>query len=161
MKVALVICLALLVNVAGCGVYTLNPHGSSTFKTISIEPFENKTSEFAFTDRLTEIVIDAFIKEGTLKVVSTANADASLVGVLTRYERVPFKYDQNDQVQEYKIVMDFDVSLRNPKDQTNFWTERMTKEGIYRAADQTDEDGQRSAGEQLVQAILNKTTKSW
>lgn len=147
--------------VAGCGVYTLNPRGSAEYETIAIEPFENRTSEFGFTDRLTEIVIDAFIKDGSMKVVSTTNAEAILVAVLNRYERLPHTFNEQDQVLQYKVVMDFTVSLRNPKDQSDFFTEQMHVQGIYDAIQQTEEDGQREAGEQLVQAVLNKTTKSW
>lgn len=146
---------------AGCGVYTLNPSGKSSIKTISVEPFENKTNEFGFTDRLTEIVIDAFIKEGTLRVLPSGKADAALVATLNRYEKVPFKFDLSDQVEEYKVVLGLQVSLRNPKDDSELWTERMTQEGVYNASSETEQDGQQRAGARLVEAILNRTTKSW
>lgn len=157
------VCIGLIVTLlaAGCGVYTLNPHGKSSIKTIGMDSFENQTGEFAFADHLTELITDAFIKDGTLKVVPAANADAVLVGVLTKYSRVPFKFDQSDQVSQYKIVLEFDISLRNPRDQTDIWKEHLTPEGVYTVATETEEIGQTKATDQLVQSILNKTTKSW
>ena len=146
---------------AGCGVYTFNPKGKSDIQNIAIEPFENKTGEFGLADRITEIIIDAFIVDGTMKIVPTENADAYLVGVLTRYERVPHKFDENDQVEEYKVLMNFDIALKNPKDDSEKWRQSLTQEGIYNANEETEEDGQQRAGQRLVEAIINKTTKSW
>lgn len=151
----------LIFLLSGCGVYTLNPHGKSEYKTIAIETFDNKTSQYGLTDRLTEVIVDAFIADGTLKVVSSANADVILAGTLTRYERVVSIYDKSDKVQQYKVLMDFDVSLKNGRDQSEIWKETMNQEGIFDANTETEENGQTRAGERLVQAILNKTTKSW
>ena len=153
--------LALVVLIGGCGIYTLNPKGKSDIKSIAIQPFENKTSQYGFTDRLTEIVTDAFIKNGELKVVPEASADAVLVATLMSYDRSPFRFDQGDKVAEYKVRLEFEVTLNNPRDQSEFWKDRMTLEATYNADTQTEEDGQRSAGQRLVEAVLNKTTKSW
>ncbi len=153
--------LTLAILAGGCGVYTLNPKGKSNIKTIGIESFENQTGEFAFADQLSELLTDAFIRDGSLKVVPSANADAVLIGVLTKYSRVPYQFDQSDQVTQYKILLEFDISLRNPRDQTDIWKEHMTPEGVYSVATETEADGQTRASDQLVQSILNKTTKSW
>ena len=150
-----------LVLFAGCGVYTFNPKGKSEIKTIAVAPFENTTDQYELTDRLTEIVIDAFIADGNMKVVSESKADAVLHGTLTRYERVPHVFDESDQVQQYKVVMAFDIALKKPQDDSDLWKERMTQEGIYDAVEQTEEDGQQLASERLVETIINKTTKSW
>lgn len=152
---------ALLLALAGCGVYTFNPRGKSEISTIAVEPFDNQTPEYGLTDRLTEVIIDAFITDGNLKVVPLDDADAILTGTLLKYERAVERFDENDQVEEYKVVMDFEITLKNPKDQSEIWTERLTQQGVYNASDQTEEDGQQIAGQRLVEAIINKTTKSW
>lgn len=161
MRLSQLVLLTAIMFVLSCGVYTFNPKGKSDIKTIAVEPFDNKTNEFGLTDRLTEIVIDALIADGSMKVVSAANADALLVGTLTRYERQASVYDANDVVQEYKVIMSFDVALQNAKDQTDIWKQQFTQEGPFSAASQTEEDGQKLAAKRLVEAILNKTTKSW
>jgi len=150
-----------MMSAGGCGVYTLNPAGKSKLGSIAVEPFENKTSEYGLTDRITEIIVDAFIADGTIKVLPSSAADAVLTGVLTRYQRVPQEYDENDQVQKYKVVMDFEIALKNPDDQSDIWKEQMRQEGIYDAASEMEEDGQRLAGQRLVEAVINRTTKSW
>lgn len=145
----------------GCGVYSFNPKGKSSIKTIAVEPFENKTAQFGFTDRLTEIVTDAFIKDGNLKVMPATSADAVLIGTLLAYTRAPLRFDENDQVSEYKVRLEFEVILRNPKDQSDILKDHFMQEASYDAVTETEEDGQQRAGEKLVEAILNRTTKSW
>jgi lipopolysaccharide assembly LptE-like protein len=157
----IVLTVSLFLTAAGCSVYTFNPKGTSDFSTIAVEPFENRTQEYGLTDRLTEVIIDAFITDGNIKIVPLEGAEAVLSGTLLRYVRVVEKFDENDQVENYKIVMDFEITLRNPQDQSEIWTERMTQEGVYNASEQTEEDGQQLAGERLVEAVINKTTKSW
>ncbi len=163
MKVFPAITLTLMgwVFLAGCGVYTFNPKGKSSIKTIAIERFENKTPEYGLADRMTDDVIDAFIKDGNLKVVSPENADAILSGVLTRYERKPYEYDQNDVVTSYYVDIDFVITLKKPKDDSEIWKETFSQRGYYRIDSETEEDARQQAVGLLVEAIINKTTKSW
>jgi outer membrane lipopolysaccharide assembly protein LptE/RlpB len=157
------IALLLLVAVLslGCGIYTFTPRGKSEISTIAIERFENRTSEYGLADRMTDLVIDAFIADGNLKVVSEDKADAVLYGVLTSYARKPYTYDQNDQVQEYQVIMNFKITLKNPRDQSEIWTETMNQTGTYDVISETEEDAQNKAIGYLVESIINKTTKSW
>lgn len=161
MRVSAWILPVLALLAAGCGVYTFNPGGKSNLQSIAIVPFENQTSQYELTDRLTEIVIDAFISDGNLKVVGESNADALLEGTLTRYQRLPHEFDENDQVQQYRVVMTVRAVLKKPQDESEIWNETFNLEGIYDAVEGTEEDGQQLAGLQLVEAVLNKATKSW
>lgn len=158
---AAVLVVGLLAAVVACGVYTFNPRGKSSIATIAVESFENNTAQYGLADQMTEAVIDAFIADGSMKVVSSDVAEAILIGTLTSYERAVHEFDENDQVSQYKVLLGVSISLRNPADQSAFWTEQLTLDGIYQADTETEEDGQRGAGEQLVEAVLNRTTKSW
>jgi hypothetical protein len=151
----------LLLLLSGCGVYTLNPRGKSSYKTIAVEPFENKTPEFGITDQLTTIIIDAFIADGSMKVVSASNADVILTGTLLDYKREANVFTGTDQVQSYKVLMSFEIALEKGSDQSVIWKENIDEQGLYNANTETEQDGQKRAGDLLVQAILNKTTKSW
>ncbi len=145
----------------GCGVYTFTPKGKSDISTIAIERFENRTAEFGIEDVMTDQMIDAFIADGNLKVVSKENADAVLTGVLTRYDRGPYDPDENDLVESYAVNMYFDITLTNPADNTEIWNERMDQIGVYNLENQTEEDGRQAAIGLLIEAIINKTTRSW
>jgi hypothetical protein len=153
--------LMILSLLSACGVYTLNPRGKSSISTIAVEPFENATDQYGLADQVTVTVIDAFIADGSMRVVSADVAEAILVGTLTSYRRAVHEFNEAEQVSRYKVVVGFDISLKDPSDQSDFWNVNLTLDGIYSAEDQTEEDGQADVGRQLVEAVLNKTTKSW
>lgn len=150
-----------LIAISSCGVYTFNPSGKSTITSIAIERFGNQTPEFGLADRMTDDVIDAFIADGSMKVVSAENAEAILVGSLIRYERLPQEFTPEDEVISYAVTMDFDIVLKNSDDDSEIWKERISQIGIYKVDGETEEDGQQTAIGLLVEAIINKTTKSW
>ena len=150
------------VTALSCGVYTFNPAGKSSIQAIAVERFDNKTTEYELADRMTDLVIDAFLADGTFKVVSAENADATLSGVMTRYDRKPFEYDENDVVLSYSVTLTFDIALTNPRDNdTEIWRETMIQEGVYLVDGQTEQDGQNNAVERLIVSIVSRTTKSW
>ncbi len=152
--------LSLLLVLSGCA-YSFRPKSNAPFKTIAIESFENRTSEYGLTDRLTNIMADAFIKDGTLRVVPVDGAEAVLNGTLLRYERQPAQFDTTDQVERYKVVLECEVTVKLTASDSTLWSQTLTQEGVYATATETEETGQQRAGDLLVQAILNKTTKSW
>ncbi|MCP4706653.1 MAG: hypothetical protein GY865_18800 [candidate division Zixibacteria bacterium] len=149
-----------LVFFAGCGVYSFSPGGKSSIKTIAVTQFENKTIEYGLSSRMTDLVIDAFISDGNLKIVSASEADATLIGIMTNYERKPYTFDESDVVSQYVVKIVFDITLQS-KDEKELWRENFYNEGIYSADEQTEDDGQELAAEKLVIDIINKTTKSW
>jgi len=149
-----------LVSCTGCGIYSFSPGGKSSIKTIAVTQFENKTIEYGLSSRMTDLVIDAFISDGNLKIVSQSEADATLVGVMTNYERKPYTYDESDVVSQYVVKIVFDITLQG-ENEKELWRERFYSEGIYSAEEQTEDDGQALAAEKLVIDIINRTTKSW
>jgi len=149
-----------LVCCTGCGVYSFSPGGKSSIKTIAVTQFENKTIEYGLSSRMTDLVIDAFISDGNLKIVSPSEADATLIGVMTNYERKPYTYDESDVVSQYVVKIVFDIVLKG-QDEKELWREKFYNEGIYSADEQTEDDGQVLAADKLVIDIINRTTKSW
>lgn len=147
--------------ISGCGVYTFNPRGKSTVKSIAIERFANETAEYGLEDRMTNQIIDAFIADGSIKVVTSENAEATLSGTLTRYERKPYNPDINDQVEAYAVTMYFNVKLVNNSDGSEIWNQQLHQLGVYNLEEETEEDGQLKAVKLLVEDIINKTTSNW
>lgn len=155
------ILIGLGLTAVSCGVYTFNPKGKSALTSIAVERFENKTPEFGLADRMTDDVIDAFIAEGSMKIVAEENAEAILSGTLVSYVRLPLEYTETDEVISYAVTMGFDIVLKNSDDGSEIWKERVSQQGIYQVDVETEEDGVQMAIGLLVEAIINKTTKSW
>lgn len=146
---------------SNCTIYNFNPKGKSDYSSIAITRFENNTAEFGFADQLTNDVIDAFITDGTFKILPEENAEIILYGTMTRYSRLPHTFDENDLVQQYKVEINFDIRLKKAIDGIDLWAEKMNKIGIYDVISETEEDARQKVILLLIESIINKTTKSW
>jgi len=145
---------------SGC-FYSFNPKGKLDINSVAIQRFENNTAEFGIEDRMTDAVIDAFIADGTMRVLPSDQAEAILEGSLVSYNRKPYEYDESDQVTSYVVEMDFVIHLKKSGDDSDFWTETMSQRGVYDLLTETEEDARLKAINLLVEAIINRTTKSW
>ena len=151
----------LIFTCMGCSVYTFNPKGKSTVSSIAVQLFENTTGEYGLEDKMTQQVIDAFIEDGSVKIVPEGSSEALLKGKLIGYSRVPFDPNEVDLVTSYKITMTFEIQLINLADNTDIWNNSITQFGVYNVEQETEEDGRQRALTKLVEDIINKTTKSW
>ncbi len=152
----------ILAGLTGCGVYSFSPGGKSSIKTIAVNQFENETIEVGLSSTMTDLVINAFIADGSLKVVSENQADAVLQGTLSRYAREPHTFDASDNVSRYAVRIIFNITLKKGGgSDEELWKQAFTSEGIYLADEETEEDGQSRAAQKLVVDIINRTTKNW
>lgn len=141
--------------------YSFKPQSQALVNSVAILTFDNQTAELTIGDRLTITVIDALIKDGSIKILPEAEAEALLRGELTSYQRQAYQFDESDRVQRYKVVMIFDLELTRRSDQSVVWRATATQEGIYDADTQTETDGQNLAITELARTIVAKTTRSW
>ncbi|MDP2938581.1 MAG: LptE family protein [Candidatus Omnitrophota bacterium] len=125
-----------LFSSAGCG-YTTRSNIATTIKTIYIEPFKNKidfTSEFSearniktyfplLETKITQTVVDRFIFDGNIKVVKKDKADVILKGELTDYIRDTLRYDDNNNVEEYRLNLVVNMSLWKKDEDKVIWSE--------------------------------------
>jgi len=158
---AIVIALV-LAGLSGCGVYSFSPGGKSSIKSIAVTQFENETIEVGLSSTMTELVINAFIADGNLKVVSENAADAVLQGTLSSYAREPHTFDEADNVSRYAVRIVFNIVLKKGGgSDEELWKQTFTSEGIYLSDEETEEDGQNRAAQKLVIDVINRTTKNW
>jgi len=122
---------------SGCG-YTTRSMISDEYKTIRVEQFINKiditTDSLAASkyriyrpmleSSLTKAVIDRYLFDGTLKPVTAENADLILKAELVEFERAPLKYTSDDEVQEYRINLTVNISLRDANTDKLIWEEK-------------------------------------
>lgn len=130
-------------------------------ESISVMQFENRTNQAGIADRITELVVDQMISDGTIEVVESGSAEAILEGVLIGYRREPFEYDEVDQVPRFVVKLTMELTLVKKSTGDDIWKETFTNEGVYLADGETEEIGQMRAAELIVVDIINKTTRSW
>lgn len=118
------VCLA--TTAPGCG-YTATRTLPAYYRTIYLEPFENKipiTQEVSertgfitnypeIEERVTQGVIKRFLFDGGLRVTNQPeSADLVLTGTLLDFYRQPIRRSDGEDVEEYRLNLSVSVTLR-------------------------------------------------
>lgn len=171
-----VICI-LSFAICGCG-YTTKAALSPEFKTIHIEPFKNKinfTSESGqsvvrryspgIEITLTNALIDRFIIDGHLKVVSRKNADLILSGELIDYRKDAVRYNANHEVEEYRVNIIVNATLQDMNNNQTLWKLENyggdTSTFVIGDTITSDDAIIRDASFDLVRRIVERTVEVW
>lgn len=164
--------------ISGCG-YTTRSMISDKYRTIYVEPFTNKIDITKETDvaskyklfrpllqtDITKAVIDRYHFDGNLRPAQEENADLILKGEIIEYRKDPLRYDDNDEVTEYRLNLIVNISLYDGKDHTLVWQENgFTGYDDYfpTGAQATSEDSAFEAAKaDLVRRIVERTIENW
>lgn len=171
-------CIVLLTLMHGCG-YTTRSLLPSNFKTIYVESFKNTikiTAEQSDVRMyigylpgmeigLTKAVIDKFISDGNLRIVSEPDADLVMKGTLVDFRKEPLRYDANDNVDEYRIKLIVDLELIDQKTAKTVWREKgFAGETTYRTSGTltTSENvAMQNAMTDIARRIVERTVEAW
>jgi hypothetical protein len=152
----------LLCAVSGCGVYSFSGSTLSGVNTIAVPLFDDQSGEYGIRESLTEKIADRFVQDNTLKVVNEKNADSFLDGIITKYSREAYTFDEQENVEEYIVRIWVKVSFQETKNKKTIWKDdNLLGWGVYSAQDETEDQGRERAVEKLAEDIVNKTVKGW
>ncbi|MBN2001590.1 LptE family protein [candidate division KSB1 bacterium] len=149
--------------ISGCGIYSFSGSLAPHLKTVAIPLFENKTVEFGLAEELTDMLVDEFTRDNSLKITEKSAADISVDGSIVRIDDRAGAFNENEQVQDIKIYITVAVKVNDQVKRTLLWEERITQWGGYDPASGPDArvDGITEALEKISQEILNKTVSGW
>src|SRR3989338_6258208 len=125
----------LVVLAAGCG-FTTRSMISDEYRTIYIAPFVDKidiTKEADAASKyriyrpmletdVTRTVSNKFLFDGNLKPIAEEDADLVLKGELVDFRKDPLRYDDNNEVSEYRVNLAVNISLYNRKTAALLWS---------------------------------------
>jgi len=163
---------------SGCG-YTTRSMISGEYKTIHVEQVVNKidiTTDSLTASKyriyrpmlessLTQAVIDGYLFDGDLKPVTAESADLILKTELVEFERAPLKYTADDEVQEYRINLAVNISLRDAKTDKLIWGEKnFTGDTTYYTTGplaKSEDDAVSLAIRDLSRRIVERSVEQW
>jgi hypothetical protein len=164
---------------AGCG-YTTRSAISNQYRTIYIVPFVNKidiTLESNVQGKykiyrprletdITKAVANKYLFDGNLRPVSEANADLVLRGELVEFMRDPLRYDDNDEVEEYRVNVRVNLALWDARENKLVWEEKsFTGDTTYftpgHLNSKSDEAAISDAIADLARRIVERTVEEW
>lgn len=171
----------LFLTIPGCG-YTTRSSISYRFRTIYITPFVNKIDITKETDvgykyklyrpmletDVTKKVANKFLFDGNLRPVKEGSADLVLKGELVEFRRDPLRYTDNDEVEEYRIIIRVNLNLWDTKENQLVWQENnfsgdfsyftsFTSSGTPKSEDVAVND----AIDDLARRIVERTVEQW
>jgi len=118
--------LALSMLLPSCG-YRFTPVGGvvpESARTIAILTFVNGTNEPYVDVEVTKAVVDEFIADGRLKVISSEAADLVLKGSVTKFDMTPSGYTTANYVQSYTVSIGLNVTVEDVKTHKIIWQEK-------------------------------------
>ena len=173
-----VIAAVLAALLAGCG-YTTSSIIADNARTICVENFKNKiplteevTGKRMYTGyrsgmevAITRDIIDRFVIDGNLRIADAANADLTLKGDLIDFSREALRYDNNDNIIEYRLKVIVDLRLINNSTGKEIVREkRFTGETSYRttgALAKSEEAAIREAEADLAKRVVERVVEGW
>ena len=102
MRYCSLLLIAAVVVLGGC-TYSFRGQSAGAIKTIAIPTFENETPEFGIAERITDELVSGFQRDGTLRITTREQADAVLIGRITRVEDMPYTARADQTVEEYRF----------------------------------------------------------
>lgn len=170
--------LLISVLVAGCG-YTTRSLLPANFKSIYVDNFTNSIKISAEqTDQrmyrgyrpgmeteLTTAVKNKFLWDGNLKLTTESGADLILTANLVDYRQEPLRYDDNMNVQEYRVILVVNMKLEDVKAGKVVWEEKgFAGETTYNTGGQFGADANAAVSKAVVdlaRRIVERTVEAW
>jgi hypothetical protein len=169
--------------ILGCG-YTTRSMISDKYKTIYITPFVNKIDITREVDSgskykiyrprletdITVAVVDKYLFDGNLKPVKKESADLILKGEVVEFRKDPVRYNDSDEVSEYRMNLVVNISLWDNKENKLLWEANgFTGDTHYftsyypmaNVTKQTDDQAITSALDDLARRIVERTVNEW
>jgi outer membrane lipopolysaccharide assembly protein LptE/RlpB len=117
--------LALSLLLSSCGYRFASVGGivPEDARTIAIPAFINGTGEPYVDVEVTKAVVNEFLTDGRLKVVSEETADLVLKGKVTKFEMTPSAYTADNYVQSYTVSVGVNVTVEDVKTHKRIWQE--------------------------------------
>ena len=160
-----VFCSWILLPLTGCS-YSFSGANLGGLKTVAIPVFENLTSEPNIRERVSGDLTKAILDDNNLKISDVRQADAVLFGRITKFEDVPFAFDQAANntftTSDYKVTIIATIRFENRKEKKIVWEESVTGWGRYSAqGEKKRTDGIDDAIKMITQHVVNKMVSDW
>ena len=122
---SVMILVTLVAVLSSCGYHTTPVGGivPENVKTIAIPVFINSTNEPYVDVEITRAVVEEFLTDGRLQVVSLETADVVMLGRVVRFDLTPMSYTVDSYVQQYMANISVNVSIEEAKSHKVLWQE--------------------------------------
>ncbi len=110
-----ILALAMLLQLSGCGSYSLGTGGKLPFQTIYVQPVRNNSFAPQISAPLTDYIVDRLQQHPGLKVVEDPSADVTLKTTVVDYRRTVGSTQASDTAlaQSYILILGCSITLED------------------------------------------------
>ena len=164
MTMGRVLC-TLVLCATGCAHYSTSGGLVGGIRTLGVPVAESQVAEFDIAEALSERVVEAYTRDGRLRVVNEEGADALLELVVLSIEDLPFTYTAAEQTEQYRFLLSVRGQLvRSLDEEVLLAFDPMEGWATYDAA-LSDSEGRDPAVEQaldmVVEELIDRSTSGW
>lgn len=134
----------------GC-MYSFRGFTSIEYDSITIMPFKNNTLRYGLDDLFYQKTVEEFIRDGRIKLLDSGGETILYVDI-TGYQNQPFTYDENENINDYKIEVGLSLSFQ--KDSGEGLWEKTIHEWVTYERSLTEDDGIQMLAEKISTSIL-------
>ncbi len=158
--------ISFLILIGGCS-YSFNLNNYPNLKTVQVDAFQNKTSEFEIDEEITDYLAGEFRKDSRLRLVNE-NPDCLITGKVVSYSDVPAQYDEKENVSLRKIKIAFKIQFEDTKEKKIIWdsgsyseNENYVESGSSETIANSAEEARQKIYEKVFNKIIQNTLESW
>jgi hypothetical protein len=131
---------------------------------VAVPLFANETSEFGIAEEVTDRLVRALVRDGTLRVVADENEASSVLwGTVRVYSEQPQSFDRNEEVQSFIIQITAEVRFQDRvRDEVLWESAAVTGSAVYpNEGPDERQEGLESAIDLLVEEVLTGMVAGW
>lgn len=159
----IVLCLPLWVS--ACAHYTVSGGLVGGIRTVAVPVAANATADFRLAEQLSERLVEAYTRDGQLRVVDEDRADAVMRLSVEAVDDAPFTYTAAEVTEQYRFRVLVGAELvRSADEEVLLRLERLEGWSTYDASlpdDQGRDPAVAAALEMVLEEILDRTTAGW
>jgi len=147
----------------GCFSYSFKGALPSHIKSVAIPLFNDNTAYPGVREDLTNKVVDGFIADNTLRVVSESEADIIVSGTISSISQRARIITSGEEVQEFQMFVNVQAKCEDVRTNKVLWEKSINEFGILSAASTQDERDAavQEALDKISEDILNSTLANW
>lgn len=143
-----------------CSYYSFSGSMNPEIRSIAIPVFDDVSSEFQIREKITSSVIEKFIIDNNLKVVSPEEADSILKGTIERVEDNPVSLRADETAQAFELYVYLKLEYQDRKSKKIIFKKNLRGRGTYSDPSQRDE-GIDEAVDKISTDVLNLVISGW
>jgi hypothetical protein len=132
-------------------------------KSIAIPLFDDRTAYPNIREDLTNLVVDKFVEDNSLKVTDIADADIIISGTIVSISQRAAVLKPGETVEDYNIYVNVKVTCEDMRSNKKLWDKTIQQYGTMSASGQQEERDQAvsDALESIAEDIVNNTIGYW